>query len=161
VRPSLHGGTHGLYSLAVWSDGGVPADFSFQVFRPAREVFSLEMGALVTGTLAGPGDEHRFTFQGTSGQRVYFDALQDDFTSASVTVLDLDGTMIYWLPAALFRDFGPLPLRYNGLHTVVIDSSGVAPVPYRFRLLDAAEAPFVSFEVTVAGVLGRWRLPGS
>ena len=67
----------GPYLLAVVGQTATTASVSykFEVFDNVNPTSALTLGTEVTGTIANPGDSHTYTFTGTAGQRLYYDAL--------------------------------------------------------------------------------------
>ena len=130
----------GSYLLIV--NGGTipPVSYSFRVVTPSTVVSNIALGATVTGTFLKPGDEHRFAFTGTAGQRLFYDALDADFDAITVSLYDPAGNNVQIAHNA-DSDVGPITLTASGAYTLMIKGNGDTVGDYSFRLVDLAQAP--------------------
>jgi RHS repeat-associated protein len=130
-----------------------PLDFSFTLITPTRSTSPLTLGSTVQGALSGLKTQVVYSFQGSRGQRIYFDDLSTSSSSdLSATLTGPDG-----------KEFGSVSLgqsdnlleqlRVDGAYTVSIESNSAASNNYAFRLLDLANAPLVNFGNAVSGTL--------
>src|SRR5439155_1782341 len=71
-------GTNLLFVYRYFNNDTNPVPYSFKVVTPDTTTNALALGATVTGTLNEAGEEDRYTFTGTAGQRLYYDALDAD-----------------------------------------------------------------------------------
>lgn len=102
----------------------------------------ITLGSVVSGVLEEPGAQVRYTFTGSPGQRIVFDALNGDSTSIVVTLTAPSGTVLpFWNSANVHNDIGPVTLPEVGAYTLLVDGSGAAVGPYAFSILDTATAP--------------------
>src|SRR5204863_121441 len=129
-----------------------------RVVAPNTVVSNLTLGAVVSENLLKPGDEHRFTFTGSAGQRLFYDALDADSDSINAYLYDPVGNYVYVNNCCNFavnsdNDVGPFTLPFSGMYTLVIKGSGDYVSDYSFRLLDVAAAPAISYGVNVTNQL--------
>src|ERR1043166_5512574 len=145
----------GQYVLALGIANLVtPGPYSFKLTTPAAPTNSLTLGATVTGALAVPGQEDRYTFYGTAGQRIYYYALENDFGPVNVYLYDPLGNNVSIANNA-DSDLGPFSLVGDGKYTLLIKAAGDAVGTYSFRLLDLAQSPVtaLTLDSTVTGTL--------
>jgi hypothetical protein len=65
--------TSGTYTLTIYTNGGSGA-YSFNLFNSVAPVTAYTLGTPESGTLANPGDQAIYTFSGTAGERVFYNA---------------------------------------------------------------------------------------
>jgi hypothetical protein len=100
----------------------------------------------VNGAIANPGEQGRFTFRGTPGQRLYYDALEGDFDSIGVHLVSPSGLTVQ-INGNSASDIGPFTLIEDGLYTLVIDGNGATTGNYAFRLLEVSKQPMLPFDL--------------
>src|SRR6266446_1628080 len=143
----------GTYVLTVGNYTDPSAtNFSFRVVTPNTTTNALTLGATVTGSLDEPGEEDRYTFTGTAGQRLYYDALDYDFDAINVQLISPSGG-IPFVNGNSDSDVGPFTLMETGTYTLLQKASGDYTNDYSFRLLDLAAAPAITYGVAVANTL--------
>src|SRR6266567_3589254 len=143
----------GTYVLTIGNYTDPSAtNFSFRVVTPNTTTSALTLGATVTGSLNEPGEEDRFTFTGTAGQRLYYDALDYDFDAINVQLISPSGA-IPFVNGNSDSDVGPFTLTETGTYTLLQKASGDYTNDYSFRLLDLAAAPAITYGVAVANTL--------
>lgn len=141
------------YVLALVGHASTATEVRFQITTPRITTAALTLGETVTGTLDKPGDRADYTFQGTVGQSIYFDALPQGSTlGASFTLTSPSGEQ-------LFVGERQLILEENGSYRFgvgtrdesfgLIDATGT----YQFRLLDLSTAPLLTLGVEQSGQL--------
>ena len=123
--------------------------FSGQLGRASTP---LTMGVTYSGTIATPGQTHQYSFTGSAGQFLYYDALEADSLPMSVSLLTPGGTALtvnspYFpvnFPVNDDTDRGPFILTESGAYTLVFSGSGATTGNYQFRLLDLSAAPTIA-----------------
>lgn len=128
------------------------ASYKFRAITPATVTEPLEFGAIISGDLNEPGDQHIYTFTGALGQRVLYDSQQNDFAAISVRLVSPSGVNVMNQNS----DDENVPvatLLENGTYQIVVDASGDITGSYRFRLLNASTAPEVGLLAPIAGTL--------
>jgi hypothetical protein len=135
---------NGTYLLAAWGANlGGPLPFSVQVLTSDLAPGSLALGSTVSGTVSEPGEQHLYTFAGTTGQRIYYDSLDSDSEQVYSRLIAPSGVLV-WDFTNQSTDAGPVTLLENGLYTLLIDGNAATTGDFRFRILDlAAAAPLV------------------
>ncbi|MEK7674455.1 MAG: hypothetical protein AAB676_01305, partial [Verrucomicrobiota bacterium] len=112
----------------------------------------LVWGSTVTGDIADQADRSVYTFTGTVAQRLYYDALDADFDSISVQLYSPSGALVHLNQNADY-DAGPFTLTEAGDYKLVMSGSGATLGDFRFRLLDVASMPVLTFGTPVDGEL--------
>ena len=148
----------GTYTLIL--DGHNPADtlstYAFTVERrgntppPPVTGASVGLGTVVQGTLAVAGEVDPYVFTLATPTRLVFDALTNDYA----LTWSLRGPRGIEASNQSFRYYDNTVLDLvAGEYGLTIQSTGAAPTPYGFRLLDLATATPVSPGTAVTGTL--------
>jgi frataxin-like iron-binding protein CyaY len=141
----------GEYML-VLQGYGIDPNYSFELVTPELDTTPIDYGEVVKGALSEPGEQDTYTFTGSFGQRLYYDALGGNL-DRQVLLYDPNGTQVY-SHADPRRDRGPnqnLTLTLDGTYRLTIDGNGEALGDYQFRLLDLGTAPRIELDQTVTG----------
>ncbi|MDJ0844826.1 Ig-like domain-containing protein [Crocosphaera sp.] len=144
----------GTYIVAVSYNnfsGNAVEDYNFDLSFPVTTVKSLTIGETVTGNIDAPGNEDVYEFEGSAGQRIYLDALTQDFSSfSSVTLTSPTGGQIPQFFGGVTFDSNPFTLIEDGTYQLTVRGS---TGDYRFRLLDVANANNINLDTTISGTL--------
>ncbi|MEG3928593.1 putative Ig domain-containing protein [Microcoleus sp. T3_D1] len=142
---ALPGG--GEYLLALQGHNGNPANYKFRVVTPTWTTASLPIGTPTpaNSTISEPGEQDIYTFNGTAGQRLYFDGLADS-GSKNVRLLSPSGVEVFPnISTSWNRDL--FALLETGTYRAVVDTPTTTYIPdttktgaYSFRFLDASQA---------------------
>ena len=118
-------GTHYLLLTSRERSGVLPIahDYRFRILNFVPTVRPLTLGQLVTGTIDRPNDTDEYTFQGTAGQRLFFDGLTRS-SSLKVSLISPSGVD----PYRKGNIFGPGPS--NDIATLTLIETGT----YRFNV---------------------------
>jgi hypothetical protein len=111
----------------------------------------LTLSVDVSGTIASPGEQDRFAFQGAAGQRLYYDALELDSARINARLVAPSGAAVWEFDQS--SDFGPFYLIETGSYTLVLDGMGDNTGDYHFRLIDLASATPLSPGIAASGQL--------
>ncbi|MEG5045908.1 putative Ig domain-containing protein [Microcoleus sp. B4-C1] len=140
----------GEYLLALQGHNGNPATYKFQVVTPTMPVASLPIGTPTppNSTISEPGEQDIYTFNGTAGQRLYFDGIADS-GSKNVRLLSPSGVEVFPnISTSWNRDL--FALLETGIYRAVVDTPTTTYIPdttktgaYSFRFLDASTAATV------------------
>lgn len=141
----------GTYLVAMAGSSPNPVPFFVQIVTVDTPVTPLPLGTTITGTIAEPGEKDSFTFTGTAGQRLYYDALDRDFEGINARLISPTGVVLWEINHSSDRD--PFTLTQAGTYTLVLDGNGGAVGDYSFRLLDLATAVPMNLTSTVTGAL--------
>jgi RHS repeat-associated protein len=143
----------GTYLLVITGQqtSGAPVNYSFQVTAPDTPVTPLTLGATVQGTLAQPGSTATYTFNGLTGQRLLYDALQNNSLPINVVLTSPSGSTLFG--GNIGTEFDPLTLAESGTYSLTITGNGATTGSYAFRLLDLAAAPALPLAASVSGTL--------
>src|SRR5262249_41484604 len=105
----------------------------------------------VTNTLVRPGDQVLYTFNGTAGQRVYFDSFSANYLAINVTLVSPTGTGLASGNASY--DLGPVTLPQTGTYGLRLDGSGDTTGGFSFQLLDIGLQPALPLNSDLSGTL--------
>ena len=109
--------------------------FQAEHLRPAPG--TLALGSVISGNVTEIGEQHLFTFNGSAGQRIYFDSQDADGEQIYTRLVAPSGAFA-WDFTLESSDIGPITLIENGIYTLVVDGSGPTVGDFRFRILDLA-----------------------
>lgn len=142
----------GPYLVSVSGTSANPVPYSVQVVTFETTSSSLVLGTTISGTIAEPGEQDLFTFTGTAGQQLYYDALDRDFEQMNARLIPPSGGAPLW-EINSSSDQGPFTLTASGVYTLVLDGLGATVGDYSFRLVDLASAPALSLTTPTISAL--------
>ena len=142
----------GSFYVVVWGTAATPISYSVEVVTSEEPESALTFGASVSGAIAQPGDQHLYTFNGTAGQKIYYDSLDRDFEQIYCRLIAPSSGFV-WDFAPQSNDVGPVTLLEDGTYTLLIDGLAAATGDYSFRLLDLAAASALSMTIPTSGQL--------
>ncbi|MDJ0844779.1 MAG: hypothetical protein QNJ08_11135 [Crocosphaera sp.] len=148
----------GTYIVALFHNNSNQSieDYNFNVRFPVTTVESLTIGETVTGNIDEPGNEDIYRFEGTTGQKLYFDGLSPDASefSAAITITSPSGGRIpnVFTLSTSSDSSAPFTLVEDGIYELTVRSSPKTG-NYRFRLLDAANGRNIDVDTLVEGTL--------
>ena len=119
--------TTGTYTLTVASQSGGTGPYKFQWWTvPAPQVFAYTMGTTVSpnspttgqGKIETPQAEDDYTFSGTNGQTLFYNALSTtgDNCNFHRTLVAPDGTVVSALDGGVCSNVGPITLPQTGTY---------------------------------------------
>src|SRR5439155_21273852 len=85
----------GVYLLILSGNSAASVPYSFRVVTFGSITQPLSLGSRVNGAISEPGEQGRFTFRGTPGQRLYYDALEGDFDPIVVHLVSPSGLTVH------------------------------------------------------------------
>jgi hypothetical protein len=106
-----------------------------------------------------PGERHFYTFQGSAGQRLIYNALTNDPPSPNVILIQMinpDGAAEGPVGGRFTGNRGPFTLQESGTYTLVLDGSAAGVGPYSFQLLDVSSQPALPLSTSVTNALGAF-----
>ncbi|WP_414529920.1 putative Ig domain-containing protein, partial [Nodularia chucula] len=132
----------GNYWLKLNGTGATDSSFNVRIITAPLTTTAMNLGDTVSGTITKKGEQDSFTFTGTAGQQLFYDALEAT-NRFQYSIYDPAGRKV--LDSADSRsDRRPqdgLTLSMNGTYKVTIDGSGEGTGDYKFRFLDRNNAP--------------------
>jgi hypothetical protein len=140
-------------SLLLYVYGNRPEQvpYTVELIESITTSGGLEFGEVTSGTLSRGVAEHRFTFTASSGQTIYYDALEADFDPVHVTLISPSGQCR--ASGNADYDYGPILLFESGTHTLIVESMMRDETDFRFRLLDGASQPFLALDTAITNAL--------
>ena len=140
------------YFLLVQGDGFTdPLSYEIKVGLVETNSLPLTIGQQINGVLDQVGRQYIYTFNGVTGQRIFFDSLKSDYAENAFVELSSPGG---WQLGTqnVSSDGWPLTLPETGQYVLRISGS-VNSSEYSFRLVDLSEAVEVASDQTIAGSL--------
>ena len=141
----------GTYTLSLDGNGARPACSTSWSRTRCSTSSPLAFNTPVTATIANPGDEYDYTFSGSPGQQIYYDAATVQVASQQVQLFDPFGNRLF--SSNWSNDQGPLTLTQSGTYTLILYGNGPATGTFDFRVLNAAGQPAVTLGATTSGTL--------
>jgi len=103
----------------------------------------------IAGTISEPGEQVIYTFDGTLGQRLFLDALDDDF-ELRINLVSPSGSSIFNTLEGI--DSEPFTLTESGTYQIIVDAQGDDTLSdFSFQLIDLSEAPTFNLGTSVVG----------
>jgi hypothetical protein len=130
---------------------GLVCTLSFLAAVQLQASTALTFGTTYAGTISVPGQTNAFTFNGTPGQRLYFDSQDFDGVNLYATLLSPGGVNLY--QGNDDADAGPWVLTEPGTHQLVINALSSLTTNFLFRLLDLATAPALTLGTPISDQL--------
>ncbi len=153
--------TTGEYLLALAGNGASDVNYKFRLVTPEFVTTPLTLNQTVNGDISEPGENDIYTFNGTVGQQIYFDALNTNDPNVTVRLYTPSGRELYSGPLqndrgpdTISNSYGVFPgftLTETGTHRLVIDANGDATGNYSFELLNKADATAISLDTDISG----------
>ncbi|BCL34750.1 type I secretion C-terminal target domain-containing protein [Nostoc sp. MS1] len=139
------------YTLVLDGVNNTDFNYSFQL-RNSQITFNTP----VSGTIDEPEDFYIYTFKGTVGQHLYFDALNKDLSSnLNIYIFTPSGQDYFFSTAPLNADANLLlpALPEDGTYTLYISGgSSDSTNSFEFQLIDADDAP-INYNEPITGTL--------
>ncbi|MBI1917260.1 MAG: DUF4114 domain-containing protein, partial [Planctomycetes bacterium] len=137
------------FALVLEGFANPPVTVSFRIVTSDTTSTPLTLGAMVSGSLAEPGEIDEYTFQGTPGQRLFFDSIAA-VDAKWVRMIAPSGQQVFSNQLSL--DVNGVFLREAGTYRLAVDALGRELTgAYSFRLFDEADVPELLPGVDVSG----------
>ncbi|NEP10260.1 MAG: DUF4114 domain-containing protein [Symploca sp. SIO2C1] len=144
------------YTLAIEGDKeDIPVNYSFEVITPDTNTSTLAFNTPIIDAITEKGEQDVFIFEGTQGQRIFFDVLQEsnhriDFVTPSGQKL-LDSLVANSYELEWYRS--PFILPEDGTYQILFDGSDGNTGSYEFQVVDVSNAPILSAETPITNTL--------
>jgi hypothetical protein len=115
----------------------------------------LTLGTTVVGQVSEPGEYDYFTFTGTAGQRLVYDALQSNPERIFVVLYNPAGAAVH-LNGDADTDLAPFTLASSGTYRILFYGLGDAVGSYGFRLLDVANHPALPLDTILTNTFAAY-----
>jgi hypothetical protein len=140
----------GEYTLVVSGFGAANNNYNLRIVTPEFVTDTLTLGEPITREISEAGEEDTYTFEGTVGQQLFFDALVGN-SSLDAKLYSPSGNLV--IDLSTVADGTPFTLTEAGTHRLVIDGVNDTIGNYSFRLSDRAEATPLELDTAIAGTL--------
>ncbi|MGK7917648.1 MAG: hypothetical protein AB4038_19250, partial [Prochloraceae cyanobacterium] len=121
-------------------------NYALKIVTPVFITEPLTLGQTIRGRkISELGEKDTYTFEGTVGQKLWFDNLQDSSSGIITGSLYTPSGRYVW-SQQLISDHEPTILTEAGTYRFVVDGSGDATGSYRFRFLDFADAQSINLD---------------
>jgi RHS repeat-associated protein len=140
----------GTYTLMIGgkTNATTTESFQFRVTTPQ----TLTLGSTVPGSINAAGKQDIYTFNGTPGQRLFFDSLTGSSNIAAKLYSPNGVEVITW--STLTDSNQPLLLKDSGNYRLVISGNNNNTTgSYNFRLVDLETVPTLTLNTPVIGRL--------
>ena len=156
----------GTYTLQI--ESGVfnaTGPYQFQIYDvPATSTTAVAFSTPVVGAIDVPGEQDQFTFDASSGQILYFDAIPNQ-GGLRWELTDANGNSVF---NHTFADDGPLEIVTTGSYLLTVYGNGDGVSDYRFQVNDVTPILPTSIEfntsnrgeITLAGEADRYVIDG-
>ena len=146
-------GTHTLIIQGSTTNG--PLDYELRIITPDITTAPLIIGENISSDFAEPGEIDKYTFNGTAGQRLYFDGF-DRNSIANARLFSPSGNNVHIFGNSTASDSAPFSLIESGIYELRVESSSNVG-DYNFRLLDFATVTDLPLDTIVEGTLETGR----
>ncbi|HEY9621936.1 MAG TPA: putative Ig domain-containing protein [Crinalium sp.] len=145
------GGTYTLLIEGSINSTGI-RNYQFTVKPLADQTApTLTFGETVIGSISQVGEQKEYVFTGSTGQQLYYDALQQDSDVVTVRLVSPTGAIVFATDSD--TNVGTFRLQESGQYRLLISSPNEGLGDYRFRMLDAANATLVTMGTDIQGNL--------
>ena len=135
-------------SAESWTGGN--NDYKLRIVTPEFITIPMIIGININGSISEVGEQDTYTFEGTAGQQLFYDALGGDYFR--LHFYDPTGRELFNIDSRSDRGSdGSLTLAMNGTYKVLIDGERDATGSYGFRLLDKADATVINLDTDITG----------
>ncbi len=146
----------GTYILQIDGSSSTTINYSFNLITPTTTTTALSFNTATSGTISELGERDIFTFTGSVGQRLYYDALTAGTPGFPVRLIDPTGDLVFLNQQAYVDSNTPFTLTEAGTYQLVLESTSNFSLDtggYSFQLLDLAAATALSFDTVTSGTL--------
>jgi hypothetical protein len=140
----------GTFNFTVWGVSiSEPRTYRFRLRDVQGESVPLPLGEIASGTLETGRETDLYYFDGTIGQKLYFDSLQADLSNVIIQLISPSRSTA----TTINQDGQSLTLTESGRYYVLVRGNTSSPSEYRFRLVDLDAAPLVTIGDLITGNL--------
>lgn len=146
-------GTYALTVSSAESEEPTESAYSFRLAAKTASTNTLVFGTAYSNSVSTVGREHYYTFAGSNGMRIYFDALQDTTSSIPVRLIAPNGEQM-WMTGDADEDTQTLiALSQTGTYSFVFGGQTDATGSYTFRVIEVNQPPASAlvFNTVVSG----------
>ena len=138
------------YTLYLSGNDNINNDYSFEVITSEWIDRPLNLDEEISGSISVAGEQDTYTFNGSIGQRLFFDAIEG---ISSVTAKLYSPTNKLIFDGRTDLDSSLFTLTENGSYRLVIDGSNTTVNDYSFNLKDLAAAESLDVATNVSDSL--------
>ncbi|NCR17826.1 MAG: hypothetical protein GPJ22_11125, partial [Microcystis aeruginosa LL13-03] len=119
-----------------WTGGN--NDYKLRIVTPQLNTAPMTIGTVISGSISETGEQDYYTFEGTAGQRLFFDSLVN--TNNTYVYLTAPSGKIIVNGHHSRNNLIDIVLDESGTYRLAIDGSGETTENYGFRLLEYGAA---------------------
>ncbi|MGF1676745.1 MAG: Ig-like domain-containing protein, partial [Rivularia sp. (in: cyanobacteria)] len=158
----------GKYTLVVAGNGSPDNNYGLRIFTNEILTTSYTLGETQNGNISEAGEQDIYTFTGEVGQKLYFDALNNNRPNFTMRLIAPSGKELYSGEVGNDRDTETLRDRNNYYPGLILEEAGIYQLiidgyqnnigDYSFRLLDLASATNIDLntDADISGNLGEF-----
>ena len=121
----------GTYYLMLQGASATDVNYQFQVVKTTDSPLAYGLDTVQTGEIGKLGEQDLYTFTGTKGQRIFFDALTGS-PNLTAKILNANGNPVYSGTTSL--DGKSFTLTETGSYQIVIDGNNDTTGSYSFKI---------------------------
>ncbi len=125
----------GDYTLVISGNSENPVNYNFNLVDASTNNNNLTLNQVINSNIAKPGEQDQYSFTGTIGQRLYYDAI-NNASGISGQLISPSGATIF---NRITTDTDTFTLKENGTYRLIFDGSSDNTGEYSFQLLDNNE----------------------
>ncbi|MDJ0658213.1 MAG: Ig-like domain-containing protein [Crocosphaera sp.] len=132
-----------------------PLDYSFRLETPNIIPDTLTIGSTVDGTLNNSDEQISYSFEGTKGQRLVIDGLDNTF-NLNLRLVSPSGQSVnsgFNTPILSSFDGNPFSLIETGTYELIVNGSGDVIGDFSFQVLDLATSMNLPLNTEISGTL--------
>ncbi|EHJ10225.1 hypothetical protein CWATWH0003_5022t6, partial [Crocosphaera watsonii WH 0003] len=145
--------TTGTYLVSVNPFNNSAEEYNFELLLPQTNITPLNIGEVVNGNIASPGNQEVYTFTGSVGQKVVFDGLSSDDINMNARLISPTGNTLL-NSQNVNGDSNPITLLEAGTYELTINGGfNNATGDFSFQMLDVADATEITINEEEIGTL--------
>ncbi len=142
----------GDYNVTVRNFSSTSArDYKFRFLNLASDATALTLSTPITETLELAASTRVYSFTGAIGQRLYYDALQNDADVIDVQLISPNGTNVF--SGNSESDRSTFTLTEAGTYYLLLKGNNSSSADYSFNLIDASAATAITLGTTITETL--------
>jgi YD repeat-containing protein len=142
----------GTYQLIIAGNGATTGTYSFHLYTPTVTTTPLAFNTPVTNTIANPGDQFAYTFEGTPGERIFYNPSTTFMGNQQAELFDPFGNVVYNINWSSPQ--GPTVLTQTGAYTLLLFGNGATTGTFNFVVSNPVRTTAtLTFNTPVTGTI--------